>query len=179
MRTRFRAVGLQVTRGVREGDAAPPACRPRRPQSSGEYFGQNQGPNAACSLALRASRYEAKLIELRRGLGVPPSPTHTFYCGKSEVGCDCTISVFPGLVKCSKTHMEFFVLPKRECFSKIDRKSLILKSGGLRRPHKPFQKLGVSFRLLFLGGFKPPKGRPDPKTDPPIPIATNETRYLP
>ena len=175
MRTRFRAVGLQVTRGVREGDAAPPACTPRRPQSSGEYFGQNQGPNAACSLALRASRYEAKLIELRRGLVVPPSPTHTFYRCKSEVGCDCTISVFPGLVKCSKTRMEFFVLPKSECFSKIDRKSLILKSGGLRRPHKPFQKLGDSFRLLFLGGLGPPR----PKTDPPIPIATNETRYLP
>ena len=149
---------------------------PRRPQSSGEYFGQNQGPNAACSLALRASRYEAKLIELRRGLVVPPSPTHTCYCCKSEVVSEVCLS---GLGQELKNAYGVFRAPKTECFSKIDRKSLILKSGGLRRPHKPFQKLGVPFRFLFLGGFKPPKGRPDPKTDPPIPIATNETRYLP
>jgi hypothetical protein len=69
----------------------------------------------------------------------------------------CRKSVCPGLVKSSKTRMEFFVLPKSECFSKIDRESLILKSGGLRWPHKPFQKLGDSFRLLFLGGLGPPR----------------------
>ena len=74
----------------------------------------------------------------------------------------CRKSVCPGLVKSSKTRMEFFVLPKSECFSKIERKSMILKSGGLRRPHKPFQKLGVSFRLLFLGGLGPPRPQSRP-----------------